>query len=87
MEFAPPEKFDDDLGNFQHVGMVVNVNPVEIVHAGSVAGRVIKDTGMGKWAYWGKLKNVNYQGKRRSILISQIPRMPQSGLLTSPETR
>ena len=56
-----PEKFDDDLGDFQHIGMVVNINPVEIVHASSVAGRVVKDTGMGKWKYWGKLKNVDYQ--------------------------
>ena len=56
-----PEKFDDDLGDFQHIGMVVNINPVEIVHASSVAGRVVKDTGMGKWKYWGKLKDVDYQ--------------------------
>ena len=55
-----PDKFNDDLGDFQHIGMVVNVNPVEIIHASSVAGHVVKDTGMGKWAYWGKLKNVDY---------------------------
>lgn len=71
-----PEKFDDDLGDFQHIGMVVNINPVQIVHASSVAGRVVKNTGMGKWAYWGKLKNVDYQERPDIPAEPDIPVEP-----------
>ena len=52
-----PEKFSDGLGNFQHIGLVTSISPLRILHASSAAGRVICDTKMGKWAYWGWLKN------------------------------
>ena len=53
-----PEKFDDGLGDFQHIGLVTGVNPLRIVHASSAAGCVTTDTKLGKWAYWGWLKDV-----------------------------
>ena len=53
-----PEKFDDGLGDFQHIGLVTSVNPIRIVHASSAAGCVTTDTKLGKWAYWGWLKDV-----------------------------
>ena len=53
-----PEKFNDGLGDFQHIGLVTSVNPLRIVHASSAAGCVTTDTKLGKWAYWGWLKNV-----------------------------
>ena len=53
-----PEKFDDGLGDFQHIGLVTSVNPLRIVHASSAAGCVTTDTKLGKWAYWGWLKDV-----------------------------
>ena len=56
--------------------MVVNINPVQIVHASSVAGRVVKDTGMGKWAYWGKLKNVDYQERPDIPVEPDVPFTP-----------
>ncbi len=51
-----PAKFNDDLGDFQHIGLVTSVSPLRIVHASSVAGRVICDEKIGKWKYWGWLK-------------------------------
>ena len=55
-----PEKFNDGLGDFQHIGLVVSTNPLEIIHASSAAGCVTTDTKIGKWKYWGKLKDVDY---------------------------
>ncbi len=53
-----PEKFSDGQGDFQHIGLVTSVNPLRIVHASSAAGCVTTDTKLGKWAYWGWLKDV-----------------------------
>lgn len=53
-----PEKFKDGLGDFQHIGLVTSTNPLRIVHASSAAGCVTTDTKLGKWAYWGWLKDV-----------------------------
>ena len=53
-----PEKFNDGLGDFQHIGLETSVNPLRIVHASSAAGCVTTDTKLGKWAYWGWLKDV-----------------------------
>ena len=53
-----PEKFNDDLGDFQHIGLVTSISPLRIIHASSVAGRVICDTKVGKWKYWGLLKGI-----------------------------
>ena len=57
-----PAKFDDGLGDFQHIGLVVSVNPLRIIHASSAAGCVTTDTKLGKWVYWGWLKNVAKNG-------------------------
>ena len=54
-----PEKFNAGLGDFQHIGLVTSVNPLRIVHASSAAGCVTTDTKLGKWAYWGWLKDVS----------------------------
>ena len=53
-----PAKFDDGLGDFQHIGLVVSVNPLRIINASSAAGCVTTDTKLGKWAFWGWLKDV-----------------------------
>lgn len=49
-------------GDICHIGLVVSVNPLQIIHASSDAGCVTTDTKLGKWAYCGKLKNVDYSG-------------------------
>ena len=53
-----PEKFGDGLGDFQHIGLVVSISPLRIIHASSAAGCVVADSKPGKWAFWGWLKDV-----------------------------
>ena len=53
-----PSKFSDGQGDFHHIGLVCSVNPLRIIHASSAAGRVIADTKLGPWTYWGWLKDV-----------------------------
>lgn len=55
-----PGKFKDGLGDFQHIGLVVSVNPLRIIHASTVGMIVKEDTSLSRWKYWGKLKNVGY---------------------------
>ncbi len=62
-----PAKFNDDLGDFQHIGMVTGVSPLQIVHASSAAGCVTTDTKLGKWAYWGWLKDVDDEGEEETM--------------------
>ena len=55
-----PNGYNDGLGDFCHIGFVVSVNPLQIIHASSEAGYVTTDTKIGKWKYYGKLKDVEY---------------------------
>ena len=57
-----PAKFNDGQGDFQHIGMVTAVNPLRIVHASSAAGCVTVDSKLGKWRFWGWLKDVAEDG-------------------------
>lgn len=52
--------YGKDPGNLSHIGFVVSVNPLRIIHASSVAGCVTTDTSIKKWAYCGMLKDVDY---------------------------
>ena len=69
-----PEKFNDGLGDFQHIGLVTSVNPLRIVHASSAAGCVTTDEKLGKWAYWGWLKDV-----AKTDSLPSIPAEPMEG--------
>lgn len=62
-----PSKFHDGLGDFQHIGLVTSTNPLRIVHASSAAGCVTTDTKLGKWAYWGWLKDVAKEGEEAPV--------------------
>ena len=54
-------KYPDGQGDFCHIGLVVRKSPdLQIIHASSAAGKVITDTKIGKWAFWGKLAAVDY---------------------------
>ena len=69
-----PEKFNDDLGDFQHIGLVTSISPLRIIHASSVAGRVVCDSKVGKWKYWGWLKaafesGANIDKPRQTVTI------------------
>lgn len=54
--------YGKEPGNLSHIGIVTSVSPLKIIHASSAAGCVTTDTKIGKWAYWGKLKLVDYGG-------------------------
>lgn len=52
--------YGHEPGNMCHIGYVASGSPLRIIQASSVSGCVIEDTKIGKWAYWGKLKAVDY---------------------------
>lgn len=52
---ATPEKFHDGLGDFYHIGLVTQVNPLRIVHASTTGMQVRADTRLGNWSHWGWL--------------------------------
>ena len=52
---ATPAKFDDDEGDFCHIGLVTSVTPLRIVHASTEGMKVKADSKLGKWKYWGVL--------------------------------
>ena len=53
-----PSKFDDNEGDFCHIGLVTHVSPLRIVHASTEGMQVKADTKLGKWRYWGWLRDV-----------------------------
>lgn len=50
--------YGKDPGNLSHIGMVTSVNPLVITHATSPVCK--QDFKIGNWAYWGKVKGVDY---------------------------
>ena len=50
--------YGTEPGNLSHIGFVTSVNPLEITHCTSPVAKT--DSTIGKWAYWGKLKDVDY---------------------------
>lgn len=50
--------YNGDLRDYYHVGTVISVNPLKIMHMTSPTARIDKD--LGKWRYGGRLKKVNY---------------------------
>lgn len=62
----PSRYRQDGEGNFYHIGLVVGVDPVRIIHASTKAtkahpgGEVREDEGIGTWSYWGQLADVDY---------------------------
>ncbi len=50
--------YGTEPGNLSHIGFVTSVHPLEITHCTSPVAKT--DSTIGKWAYWGKLKDVDY---------------------------
>lgn len=61
-----PKGYNDDLGDFHHIGLVVSAKPLRIIHASSAKGKVVTDTKLGQWSHWGMLSDVAYQTSDRS---------------------
>ena len=60
-------KNSSDKRDYYHVGVVINVSPLCIMHctsSGDVDG-IKTDTTLGKWAFYGRLKQVNYDGEEK----------------------
>ena len=56
-----PSKFNDDEGDFCHIGLVTSVKPLRIVHASTEGMKVKADSKIGKWKYWGVLAAANME--------------------------
>lgn len=53
-------KNSPDQRDYYHIGVVYSVEPLEIVHCTGVEGGIKRDNTLGRWAYGGKLKYVDY---------------------------
>lgn len=53
-------KFPDGQGDFYHIGLVVQENPVRIVHASTNGRKVREDPWSSSWSRWAYLKDVDY---------------------------
>lgn len=56
------EYYTGDLNDYYHVGIVESVYPLRIRHMTSPKARM--DTSIGKWQYHGRLKKVDYTGRK-----------------------
>lgn len=52
--------YGTEPGNLSHIGYVDSVNPLRIIHASTGTMCVTTDSSIKKWAYCGKLKDVDY---------------------------
>ena len=53
-------KSDPDQNDYYHIGVVVSVSPLRIIHCTTVEGGIANDSSLGKWKWHGKLKGVEY---------------------------
>lgn len=60
--YALPDKYKSgkDLNDYYHVGVITSVNPLQITHCTGVPGGIARDSKLGKWAYGGSLKGIDY---------------------------
>lgn len=65
-----PARFSDGLGDFCHIGLVTSVSPLRIVHASTEGMAVKADSKIGKWRYWGWLKDVAERGSSAAPAVS-----------------
>ncbi len=78
-----PSKFNDGLGDFQHIGLVVSVAPLRIIHASTGTMCVTTDTKIGKWKYWGWLKDVaKEEGGETPVKGEVVPVMEETQYAT-----
>ena len=56
-----PSRYKDGEGNFHHVGVVLSVSPLRIIHASSVRGCVVIDDTISGWTHFGRLKAVAFE--------------------------
>lgn len=64
--------YDPDIGeiNFTHIGTVISVSPLRIVHMTSPSAKV--DDDIGNWKYFGSLPWISYDGEEEEIPAADI---------------
>lgn len=60
--------WNTEPGDIKHIGFVVSAKPLRIIHASTNGMKVREDNKLGQWAYWGKLKKVNYDGGEEVVI-------------------
>ncbi len=67
-------KSHTDQGDYYHVGVVISVAPLQIMHCTSwTGGSGIKiDTALGAWKWGGRLKKVNYESQEGGERIMDV---------------
>ena len=60
--YSLPSSYDDhaDQNDYFHVGVVIQANPLQIVHCTTVEGGIKYDTSLGAWSHYGRLKKIEY---------------------------
>lgn len=74
-----PAKFDDDEGDFCHIGLVTSVNPLRIVHASTEGMKVKVDSKIGKWKYWGILAAADMAQEDETVTELPVEAMLRRG--------
>ncbi len=71
----------DGQGNLYHIGLVTRAWPLRIVHATPPVAKA--DTKLGNWAYYGRLKEVEYDGGRDERMEEKEP--GEQAVVVSPD--
>ncbi len=77
-----PSRYDDDEGDFCHIGLVTSVDPLRIVHASTEGMQVKADKRIGKWKYWGVLAAADMPGETslsRELPVEELLRRGDRG--------
>ncbi len=74
-----PAKFSDGEGDFCHIGLVTSVSPLRIVHASTQDMCVRADSRIGKWRFFGVLKDVDMDSALSELPTALLRRGDRGG--------
>lgn len=77
--------YTGDILDYYHVGVVLSANPLTIIHCTSGGGvdGITTDHSMGKWAFGGMLKDINY-GSADEPASEEETMVPYKAKVTAP---
>ena len=77
--------YTGDMLDYYHVGVVLSANPLTIIHCTSGGGvdGITTDHSMGKWAFGGMLKDINY-GSADEPASEEETMVPYKAKVTAP---
>ena len=78
--------YTGDMLDYYHVGVVLTSNPLAIIHCTSGGGvdGITVDSTMGKWAFGGRLKGVDYSNDGADIIEEEETMEPYTAKVTAP---